>query len=158
MVYSLTETTQKYGEQSYQAFKLAADNPADEQHFFGQRVQGFGILSFGFFSLGQRKTISLAEAGIQSPISLRSIFAFVPKDQRSIDDEITFFLNRGDEDLGKVNFRWNQIPVQLPAGAIVTPDMSITVEAKSNITLQNVQIYWQPVYMIHYFNYEEVTR
>ena len=157
MVYSLIETIQNYGEQSYQAFKFPADNPEDERHFFSQRIPGYGVINFGSLNPKERKTINFAEAGINSPISLRAIFAFVPSSSVNIDDELTFFLSRGDEDLGKATFRWNEMPVQLPAGAIVTPDMSISVEAKRKLTLQNVQIYWQPVHIIHYFNYEEVT-
>lgn len=144
-MYELEQGKQTYGDQEYLTHNLKGQQPTDDRFLFGMRVPSYGIFSFGAFAAGQKKRVYLADEGITSPISLKSVYAF---GTNGTDDEIKFRLFERAIEIAEQKIVSNDMPFQYPDGAIIDPSLGIEVESRRAVT--QIIMYWQPVHILKY--------
>jgi hypothetical protein len=144
MPYQLVPSSLPYGNDSFLAHNLKGATPEDDRQFFGQRIQSFGIIDFGAMNAGSTKSYTPINDGIQSPISIASVYAFTTV---ATNDEITFSIFEGTVELTRQKITNNDMPYQFPPGAIIRPDLTIQVKPRYNT--MKLLVYWRPVHILH---------
>lgn len=146
MSFLLETGTENLDDRNYLIFKQPGTTTEDDRYFFGQRIPSYGILDFGQMAEGTTKRIALTDAGINSQILLRSIYAFVTD---TTDDKIMFRLFQGITKMVEFQFDSGIMPYQFPNGIII--DSNLSIEVEPNKAVASLRIYWQPVHVLDYF-------
>lgn len=143
MDYQLETTKQIYANQAFLTHKLVGDEPSLDRHLFGMRVESLGYFNFKQINKEQTKQVKLSEQGINTPISLVSIYAFA---NNSTSDEVEFRLKHGNNILAKMQIKYYEMPFAFPKGAVIAPELSIEVKPKNDVS--QLLIYWQPIHIL----------
>ena len=144
MPYQLETISQVYGDREYLAHNFKGATPNDDRATFGMRIPSYGVLDFGSITRNQIKDAVLADLGINSPISLKCIYAF----DININTEITLRLLEGNNQLIQLVIPNDKMPYQFPDGLIV--DNSLTIRLTASSSVGQLLIYWQPVHLLQY--------
>lgn len=144
MSYQLEPDYQVYGDKNYLAHNLKGATAEDDRRFFAQRIPSFGVIDFGAMSANSVKTYTPVDDGVQSLISIVSVYAFTTA---ATNDEVTFKIFEGATELTQQKITNDEMPYQFPSGAIIRPDLTIQVEPRYNT--MKLLVYWRPVHLLH---------
>ncbi len=145
MSYQLETASQVYGDNLYLAHNLKSDTAEADRFLFGQRVPSYGIINFGYMKAGTTKIFRPLDNGINSDILLRSVYSFTTA---PANEEVTFNLFNGREQLLEQRIPNSEMPYTFPPGAIINPNLTITVTCRYETA--QLLIYWQPVHVLSF--------
>lgn len=150
MDYKLIPSSQQLGTRQYIAHEIETHEQLPNLSLLTGQVENFGVLEFGEFEANIPKVISLSSAKIYSPILIRSVYSFAVN---AVTDSILFRILRDEILIAQLSIPSADMPLQFPLGAIVMPDMAISI--RPPIDNLNINVYWQPVNIIHRYALEE---
>ncbi len=145
MGYQTEPAIQLYGSNNYLAHKIVGATPEQDRYLFGERMPSFGVINFGYMNAGTTKDFKPIDNGIVSDISLRSIYTFTTAQS---NEEVTFKLFSGGQEILEQRISNNEMPYTFPPGAIINPNL--TIQVKPRYTTTQLLIYWQPVHVLSY--------
>lgn len=145
MTYQRESVVQKYGDANFLAHKIAGNIESQPYFHVGDRVPSYGIIHFGAIGGGQTRQFKPVDRGIDNDIMLRSLYPFTTDASK---DEVIFRLFEGAIEFAEWRFTSDSVPFTFPDGAIINPNITLSVTPKSNVS--SVMLYWQPVHVISY--------
>lgn len=144
MPYQLNLDSQSLGNKNYIAHDLDQGEESTPQSLLSEHVANFGIIQLGELTQNQTSELSLAQAEINSPILIRSVYAFATN---AVSDSILFRVLDNGAIIAQLSIPTADMPYEFPYGAILLPNHTISVRPAANLI--NLNVYWQPVNIIH---------
>ena len=138
-------TYQTYNGNKYLDHQINAEGLEPDFRLFGDRVPSYGIINFGYFKGGQKKSFKPIDNDISVDILLRSIWAFTTN---AITDEVTIEMFLANTEVLEQRLSNNEMPYTFPPGAIWNPNLTLEVQPKYDTS--QLVIYWQPVHVLSY--------
>lgn len=141
LIYERVAVSQLYGDDNYQSIE---DNITNHRAFI-ERIPEIGIIVVSNILSNQSKSFNLANQGINSPIMVRSIYAF---NATSTNDEIDFNIyettGTGTNILvAQQTFTKEEMPVGFPYGIVLFPNNIIEIIPSQDLT--SVRLFCCPV-------------